>query len=474
MHLRIKRRLILTPHSLLDGTNFLLFCIMMFVKAYGDAALAHQTTLPFSDDVKYLVMVLAAGLMLLRLISGGKLRSMFIREFKAFFLLMGIWLLISLVLAPNFQYPVHASVKYWIYILLPFFYGFSAVSVLRPEEIRKYFRAALVICFGVYLFAEIGPARFTPENFLRISFSRSFSPFESSYSAGASVMLCAYFSFNREKNGPWLAASTVFCLLTFKRAAIVMAFLCLILPRFVGRDRRVSEKWMIFQGTAVVALTVLAAWLLSPGRVEGLEALLHMDLNGFTQGRVHLYGLLVRGGYRPAGLDSSMDFLGNMTGKYGMELELIQLLWEVTPVGLAAFVVYCSRLTRRNFYCVLLMDYTLFNMLTSSSLGAPFEWLLLYLIVLDIHRQNREAPGRRGPEATARGDQTESEKMGRGSVLRRPGRQYSHGAGVHPCDAPAAGPERIRPLYPGQFGDFLSGPAESGLRQRLYPVLFPV
>ena len=388
MRITIKRRVTVSSRSILDGVNFLLFCLMMFVKAYGDAALAQKTTLSFSDDIKYVIMILATGMMFLRLVYGGKLKSKLVREFKSFISLMGIWLVISLILAPNFDYPVHFTVKYWIYILIPFFYSFAAASVLDSGAIEKYFKAALVICFGIYLFEEIGLDSFTSDNFSLISFADSFSPFESSYSAGSAIMLCMYFGYNREKNRPWLILSTVFCLLIFKRAAIIMALVCLILPRFVDKDRIVSRKWVFVQGAAAVILTVLTAWLLSPDYYQKLEAFFDMDLNQFTQGRVAMYGLLVRGGYRPAGLGSSMDFLGNMMGKYGMELELIQLLWEVTIVVLLAFIVYCYRLTRRNFYCVLVIDYALFNMLMSSSLAAPFEWLLLYLMILDIHKQN--------------------------------------------------------------------------------------
>ena len=60
-----------------------------------------------------------------------------------------------------------------------------------------------------------------------------------------------------------------------------------------------------------------------------------------------------------------------------LEMDLIQLLIEVSVVGLAVFSVCYWRVAGRTLYCVVYMAFQFLNMLTSHSLAGGFVWLIL-------------------------------------------------------------------------------------------------
>lgn len=377
------------PNKWLMYMNYVLFCIMVFFKGYGDALHANNMNVGNIDNLKYMVLIIATFFSFGQLLKQGVLRNIFMKDALAFLALLLLWGGISLIIMGNARYPHTESTKYWIYIILPFLYAYGIINTSDEPVMNIYFKSMLVICFSCYLFLEKGIALFTNQNFAMISFANSASPFESAYAAGSSIAACAYFGYYRKGNTKWLILSMFFCFLTFKRASVVMMFLYFLLPYFFNKDQIVKRRWVLLQAMLFIVGTVFFAITLHPTNFFKFSNSLGIDLNSLLMGRGRLYGILVNSGYHTAGLGTTLDQIKYVIGKTsGIELELIQLLWEVTIAGLIGFVAYCYLLTRRNLYSLMIIGFMMVNMLTSSSLNSPFAWIFTYLTIWSITKRN--------------------------------------------------------------------------------------
>lgn len=367
--------------------TIILFSIMIFLKAYGDAMLANNKPLGNVDDFKYVFLVISTFICMLKVAKGGKMHNLFVNDFKNFWILIAIWTLISVAVYNNAVSPRTESIKYFIFIIMAFVYAYGLINILDEHTLQTYFKLTLMICFACYLIFEKGTALFSGNNFAMISFANSVSPFESAYAAGTSISLCAFFSYYRKNNFPWLIVSMFFCFLTFKRASVLMMFIYFFLPVLTDKDRTLRQSTVWFLGGAFVAGTVLMSFLFRYKYISIVNHYLNIDLNQLFMGRIRLYNALLQTNYKIAGLGTSLDQIHYFTNKTnGIELELVQLLLEVSVIGLIAFVTYCFSLTKRNLYCVAIIIFTLFNMLTSSSLSSPFAWIFTYLTIWCIRK----------------------------------------------------------------------------------------
>lgn len=391
---------IYSGEKLIVQIEYLLFCVMIFIKAYGDALLANDSLMGKVDDLKYVILFLVVLLGMIKIIKNGKINNQFVPDLKMFILWIMVWGLISVFTFSDITSSLSFSTRWWLYIILPFLYSFSVISTADVKTIDRYFKSALIICFGCYLLFEIGPNMFNIGNFALISFSNSYSPFESAYSAGSAMGLCAYFAYgDRKANRGWLIASMIFGFLTFKRLAIIMIVIYFVLPKIINKDRIIKKNWMVFRIVFVVLVTVVLAYFLHPDNYtmtkDFISKLTSLDLDKILMGRARLYSILVDSRYKTSGFSTSIYTMNQLIGKgNGIELELVQLLWEVTIAGVIVFVCFCYKLTNRNLYCVVIMDYMLFNMITSSSLGNPFGWIFVYLTIWSIRKQNSELNAR--------------------------------------------------------------------------------
>lgn len=369
--------------------NLFLFSIMILLKAYGDAMLANDKPLGTTDDFKYVLLIISTFLSMLQVVKRGKMHNIFVKDFKHFCTLISIWLLISVALSFNAKMPRIDSIKYLLFIIMAFVYAYGMINILNEDMLQTYFKMALVICFACYFIFEKGVALFSESNLVLISFADSASPFESAYAAGTSIAMCAFFSYYRKNNFLWLIVSMLFCFLTFKRASVIMMFIYFFIPLLTDKDKIIHKRTVWLLGGAFTIGTVFMSYLFRYRYIDIVNHYFKIDLNQLFMGRIRLYNTLLQTDYKMAGLGTSLDqmhYLANKTN--GIELELVQLLLEVTIIGLIAFIIYCLSLTKRNLYCVAIIIFTLFNMMTSSSLSSPFAWIFTYLTIWSIRKRH--------------------------------------------------------------------------------------
>ena len=369
--------------------QLLLFTLMTFMRAYGDAMIVSNKTMPINDDFKYILLMLATLICIPYVIKHGVINNRYNRDLIRFCILIGVWAIVSVLFVYNRQAPRLESTQYWIYIILAFAYSYMIINTVNQKIIDMFFKITLLISILCYMFVEIGISEFNIANILSISYTDSYSPFESHSSSGVAISMCAYFGYYRKNNKFWLGLSILFTFLTFKRLALVMALVYAITPLIFNMDRKLSRKTVFTMGIVVIIVTLIMSIVLQHQYVAIINQKFNIDLNQFAMGRVDLYNSLLNLDYKMAGLGTSKDHLQYFYGKsYGIELELLQLLLETSIAGLSTFIWYCFSIAKRHLYCILLVLFMVFNMLTSSALASPFSWIFFYLTIWQIRNSS--------------------------------------------------------------------------------------
>lgn len=384
--------------------SFLLFCLVIFSKGYGDAMISNHLPVRGIDDIKYYVMILVTGFNLIMFRSRYRRRGIFDPDLYRFGLWIFSWLFITLLAQLFINNRSGVAWDRWILLILPFTYCYTMLYTITQEEIARYMKAALLIAFVCYLVFEVGVEAFNAQNFGLISYVDSYSPFESSYAAGSSIMTSAFFGYYFRKTGKakgYLYLSILFALLTFKRLAIIMAIVFWAAPKVMDINRKVKKSTLFLHGFSFLAISWILKYILHPSHIRGISdwfnRVFDMELDKFLMGRLKLYRMLINSGFRTAGYGSGELWMKQVFGKSnGIELEMVQLLLEVGVIGVAVFLAFCIGFTGRNIYALIVMDYVLFNTVTSSSLGNPVSWILLYLTIgyirLDDHTKEGANP----------------------------------------------------------------------------------
>lgn len=273
-----------------------------------------------------------------------------------------------------------AAFKGLLHMLLAPCIAFVVLNVLDSDTIYKCMCWILCGSLVAYVFFEIGVDLFTFAQIKLISFATSYSPFESHYSSGMAVALCSYFSYYR-KNKLMSFLALLYSLLTFKRLLVVFSLFIYVLPLFYDVRKRLSRYPGNTMALGFIIITVLYYWYMLPQNQAFLESLFQIEsLSSFTSGRAAFFNKVYSGiRYVDYGFGSTEHFLGR-----SMEMDLIQILMEVSIVGLAVFSFQYWQFAGTTRFGLLYMTFNFLNMLTSHSVQNAFIWgivLLTFVVV---------------------------------------------------------------------------------------------
>lgn len=261
-------------------------------------------------------------------------------------------------------------IKYMLSII----YAFGVLNVFNFEDIYKCMAIILFISiFGYTL--EVGIENFTISNLNSISYSNSYSPFESHYFADVSIAMFAFFMYYPDKYKILKYISFIFALFTFKRLTVSFALFLVFSPLFYDFNMKLNKKILFFWKSSFVVATIAYYWLLLPTSSSLFFKLFNQSSNAFTLGRSYRLNQLINSNFTSYGLGSIIDFFG-----IGLEMELISIFVEMSIIGLIIFVFNYMGIARNNVYCVIYITYVFLNLLTSHSLGNVFGWILIFVI----------------------------------------------------------------------------------------------
>lgn len=323
-------------------------------------------------NIKYYIsLIFIAFSFVISLLHNKKI--IFIEEFKSIFIICFCFVGISIfkiIINNVLRFDFLISI---FKIFLPIIITFFIVNTLNYKEIDFLFKSVLLISIIGYVI-QIGIKTFTIENLFSISFSNSYSPFESNNFAGIACVSCFYFNYFR-KNSFLSILATIFCLLTFKRLSILFAIITFILPIFVNPNKRIKSISKNIFPIIFFVSTIFYCYLLIPENQFYIESIFNVSLSKLTMGRSELLKTLMENTWINNGIGSIQFFLGR-----NLEMELIQFYLEVSFVGLFIFCWEMWKITSNKLYSIIVMLFVFINLLTSHSLQNSFNWIMYYLM----------------------------------------------------------------------------------------------
>ncbi len=368
--------------------NYLLFLSTFALFSYTDAVYVSKgINSNIWISLKYITMLLGVGFGALQILFRVKYNNTkrveltFKKETFKILVVVVVFLFLSLIyqlISGNITSNMYSEL---IKLILPIIYAFCILNVFNFDDIYNCMIAVLIFAILGYIL-EIGINNFTWANIKQISYSTSYSPFESHYAAGTAIATCAFFMYYR-KNPIFKYISLVFAIFTFKRLAIIFALIFLILPKFVNVNRKVSPKWSWIIKILFVVATIIYYHMLLPDFSDTFQKIFNDSAARFTMGRSIYLDRIINGNFHSYGLGSTTVFIGK-----SIEMDFIKILIEISIVGLIVFIWNYWDICNNHLYCMVYMLFIFINLLTSHSLTNVFSWILVYIIIGSIVYKN--------------------------------------------------------------------------------------
>ncbi|WP_050614500.1 hypothetical protein [Bacillus testis] len=360
--------------SIVRAINIFIFIVAFTLHAYTDAVYeSKKIDAGFLGSLKYVVIIMGIAFCILQ-IRKKKNGLLYLYEIKKIGTVIIVFLFISLLLSLFQGMFTSQTISELVKMLIPLFYVFCIMNTFEYKDIYYCMVTTLVVSIIGYIL-EIGIDTFSIANFTSISFSTSYSPFESHYAAGTSIALCAFFMYYR-KSKILMLVSLLFAIITFKRLAIIFAIFLFIYSLFFETDKFVSKRYINFLKLVFIVGTIVYYFLLTPSFSNVFYNIFSVDATSLTMGRSYFLSNLLNSSYSSFGFGSSTVFMGR-----SLEMDLIKILLELSIVGLVFFVWNYYDLARKHLYGSIFMTFSFLNMLTSHSLTNSFYWILIMLIL---------------------------------------------------------------------------------------------
>ena len=354
--------------------NVLLVILVYFSRSITDALYVSKNISNISVYLKYIFMLASIIFCFIQLRKKENRTYIFKKELLSVLFVIISFLFITLLFTLKNGNFYQESISELIKIIIPIIYAFFILNVFSFKEIY-YSMVGILLCSFLGYVLEIGTDNFTMSNILTMSFGTSYSPFESHLFSGASIALYAFFIYYR-KNKFLVALSLLFVVCTFKRLSIVFAIFLLIIPYFININKKVNEKLRIWISIFFVVITIIYYFLLIPSSADFFYDIFGKTQREFTMSRSIFLERILNSNYSSSGIGSVTHFLGR-----SLEMDLIQIYFEVSIIGLIIFVWNYWKCAGNIVYTYIYMAFQFFNMLTSHSLDNSFNWVLVFLII---------------------------------------------------------------------------------------------
>ena len=352
-----------------------MYILTIFVYAFT----AEYESVGWLSQVKYILSICTIIICVLYM-NKSKQINIFKYEVKSVIWIIGAFAVISLIRSIYINSFTIRTFQELLFLLIPVIFSYCILNTLNKKQIDKCMISTLII-FMIAYFGEInmGFSEFISA-LTSMSFSNSYSMLESSTFAGSSIAISMYFIYFKKNKLAYLA-SIFFVILTFKRLAIVFVIFLIFVIKLFNYNKKVNYYALNSIKIIILLITILYYLIMIPKNVEYINSLFNIDLYKITMSRTYRFSLIYnRPMFINTGLGSTFTYLMN---RYGVTLEMdfIKLLIEVTPIGLWIFINNMCNIVKKNWYCMLLMLFQFFNLITSHSLASTFAWTIFYLTI---------------------------------------------------------------------------------------------
>ncbi|MCD7826887.1 MAG: hypothetical protein LUH14_13180 [Clostridiaceae bacterium] len=280
------------------------------------------------------------------------------------------------------------------YILFPVLYAYAVHNKLRIEIITRLMETCTILIIFFYMIDKGFFNFFDIDSYLTISFSMSYSVFESTKYADWFFSFFVYFLYferfaktkaERTRLRFFTALTAVFTFLAFHRLTILMMPVMFIIRYFVDLRGQIP-RWIVNLTTILFSVATVVYTKLMQGELWWTYEQAYV----FSTGRAWALKLWGQKDYLSYGYGTSLDIIGNVKG---VEMELVQMYLEVGILAVVVFLYIFLRAAGKNAYTYALMILFVMNMLMAATLWIMFNWIIIWLTIMTIGSQKLENEG---------------------------------------------------------------------------------
>lgn len=272
-----------------------------------------------------------------------------------------------------------------VYDFTPLLFAFSYTQVSKKdniEDVMNYSFAIFIIAFLKTFITQL-----TIENIMSLSFTDSYSPFESELAFIFLVFEC-YFLFKSKKK--FALISLILCVLSFKRICMLFAILFFIFSGWLTKDKKVDKKVVITATVFFVLLPVVTCFMLNDSFESWFYSQFGISLHEATLSRSSRIEMVMNSGQIKYGLGSVTTYmtkaLNDMHGSNylnrSLHNDLVQIYLECGIVGSSILTYVYMKATSFNRTTFILMCYIFVECYFNHLFGAGTAqiWILIYLL----------------------------------------------------------------------------------------------
>lgn len=363
------------------GLSFLaaVFFVLTFViKAFTDGPYIRGEV---SQAVAYSKYVTAAIACVLALVgSVGRRQRTFNREFRKLMAIVAVFTIVSSfmqLLSGRFSTTVVIEL---VKLAMPIVLAYSMLNILSEREFYKCMVAVLAVCLAGYI-VELSSQGVSVSSVFSASVSEGSSSTESSSFSDIALMLTFYFAFFGKKKLP-LVVATAFTVLAFKRLAMLVAVIVLVIGFIMPSIEhiRVRRGFVTFLKVMTLCLAAIWVWMLLPEQQGLFISVFGRTPFDFTMGRSESLRYLWLSHFQSYGYGSANEVIKALFG-VPFEMDLARIAFELTPLATALFVWIFWDVAGTSLWGVLIVGYYMLNMITSDSLTSNFAFTMAYMVI---------------------------------------------------------------------------------------------
>ena len=294
------------------------------------------------------------------------------------------------------SYAINEAVYY--YTPLIFIIVYSQISDEQDvETILNYLFVLYVIVFLKNFAGQL-----TLANLKSISFTNSYSPFESELAFVFLIFECFYLYMGKRKNA---IISLILCILSFKRISMLAAIVFFIFSKWIVVKKTVNKKIVIVTTVVFVLLPVLTCLMLNDTLEAWFYQTFHVTLNEITLTRSSRIEAVINSGQIKYGLGSVTTYLtkylnalhGSNFSNRNLHNDLVKIYLECGILGSIVFTYIYMKAASVSRILFVMMCYIFFECYFNHLFGAGSTdiWILIYLImsIAGMTTRNAESDG---------------------------------------------------------------------------------
>lgn len=354
------------------------FVLTFAIKAFTDGPYVRGEVSSMVAYTKYATAFVACFAALIYAFENGE--RLFVSEFNKLMAVAVLFIVVSVgmqVVSNNYSTTVYVELAKFA---MPIVLAYCMLNALSERAIFNCMVCVLVVSLAGY-FVELRSQNASIFSLFQADFDNFNSETEASGFAEIALMLTLYFAYFR-KSKLALFVSFFFSVLVFKRLAMLIAVMAVLISLFAPKlmHRHISKG--VLRGFKIATLLLALLWfvMLLPEHESFFVQVFGKSPFEFTMGRSTSLRYLWLSDFQSYGFGSANETIDAVFG-VPFEMDLAKIAFELTPFTAIVFVWLFWDVAGDSFWGVFIVGYYMLNMITSDSLTSNFSFTLAYIVI---------------------------------------------------------------------------------------------